>query len=254
MWWNRGMHLPEEWVRYFKRNAAAVRSIPWDDPYRLSPRERVVLAHSIRQFQLGERSTGRCLEARAVRWLRRRKDDRRILDAIRAFVAEESRSGDELGRFLDIEGIPRLKRHWLEMTFRSLRRLGGFETEVRVLAAAEIISLSYYRALREATQSPILREIARLILRDKAAHLRFHASNLARFAGPLDALKRAAQLVFLVGTVMAVWIEHRSVLVAGGYRLRTFLFESLAHEGRLVDLGRQDAAARAAAKEPAAGP
>lgn len=47
-----------EWVQYFRANAAEPR-LPWDDTYRLSGAERAVVIGSIQQFQLGENAQGR---------------------------------------------------------------------------------------------------------------------------------------------------------------------------------------------------
>ena len=102
---------------------------------------------------------------------------------------------------------------------------------MRVLATAEVLAIPYYRALRDATGSPLLRSICSRILAEEAAHLRFQAFMLARLgferAELLRDLAREGHRWFLMATTLLVWIEHTRVFRAGGYSFGRLWSESL---------------------------
>ena len=127
--------------------------------------------------------------------------------------------------------IPRLQKHWVDRVFRKLRGLAGLELSLTVLVTAEIIAVPYYRALRGATGSPILKMICTRILEDEANHLKFQASMLARVtsARPTAFQRTLSELhrLFLLGTILVVWIEHRAAFEAAGYSFRRFKNETL---------------------------
>jgi hypothetical protein len=208
------------WLLYFQDNRTPSPH-PWDDPYRLTPAERETVSASVQQFQLGEGSDGSSFFSRGAELAA----DPDFLPSLRLFVAEEQRHSAELGRFLDREGIPRLARHWVDQVFRRLRKLAGLEVMVRVLVTAEIIALPYYRALREATRSPLLRSICSRILSDEDAHLRYQAATLLRLGRRrwVDVAHRW----LLYATLLVVWKEHRRVFRAGKYRFSRVACEAL---------------------------
>ena len=157
--------MKQSWLDYFRHNAWP--AMPWDDPYRLTREERSAVASSIQQFQLGEGSEGNAIVQRAQRLAA----DAQFIPTLRLFIQEEQRHSANLGRFLDLHGILRLKKHWLDQAFRRIRRLAALELTVNVLVTAEIIAVPYYRALRNATQSPLLGALCGQVLQDEAAHL-----------------------------------------------------------------------------------
>jgi hypothetical protein len=216
--------MTQFWLEYFRHNAWP--PMPWDDPYRLTREERSAVASSIQQFQLGEGSEGNAFIQRA----RRFAGDAEFIPALRLFIQEEQRHSASLGRFLDLHGIPWLKKHWLDQVFRRIRRMAALELIVTVLVTAEIIAVPYYRALHNATQSPLLRALCGQILRDEAAHLQYQAGTLGRLRLGRSAIRRALtellHAVLLQGTVLAVWMEHRGVFLRGGYTLAMFRQES----------------------------
>jgi len=213
-----------DWVRYFRANAAQP-CLPWDDGYRLSGAERAVVIESIQQFQLGENAQGRRLLQRAAPL------DADFVQALRLFIKEEQRHSDLLGRFLAMQGVRCLRRHWIHAVFRRVRGLAGLELRMRVLATAEVLAIPYYTALRNATDSPLLRSICSRILAEEAQHLRFRAFTFDRLASHRPLLLRAiAQTLhrcFLKATTLLVWAEHRGVFRAGGYSLRELWRQAL---------------------------
>lgn len=218
-----------DWLSYFRGNCGEP-ALPWDCGYRLSGAERVAVVASIQQFQLGEGAGGsRLLErARAAVWS---LEDVEYIEALELFIREEQRHSRLLERFLTVEGERCLTGHWIHGAFRWVRALAGLELFLRVLVTAEVIAIPYYSALRDSTGSPLLRAISTRILEEEAVHLRFQAFTLARLARGRG--RTARQMVrrlhqwFLIATTALVWVEHRAVLLAGGYCHRRLLCEAL---------------------------
>ena len=162
----------------------------------------------------------------------RKVNDPLFAGALDLFIKEEQQHSRYLAAFMESQGIPLLQRHWVDSVFRRVRGLAGLELSLTVLVTAEIIAVPYYRALRAATGSPILKMICTRILEDEANHLKYQASMLARVAStrPL-ALRRALcklHQLFLRGTILVVWKGHCEVFEAAGYNFRRFKTETLA--------------------------
>lgn len=213
------------WVEYFRSNAAAVRPFPWTAGPGLSDAERQTIGASIAEFQLGESSEGAHL-LRFGRLHAAETGDADYLAALRLFLAEEHRHAADLGRFMDRAGLPRARRTWVDTVFRALRRRSGLERSIVLLLTAEIVATVYYRALRDATKSALLRVLCEQILNDEATHVEFQAQRLAilrRGRGRVpQAAARALHWSLLASTCLVVWLRHRRVLRAGGFYLWTF--------------------------------
>ena len=152
------------------------------------------------------------------------------MSALDLFIKEEQQHSRYLAAYMESQGIPLVSRHWVDSVFRKLRGLAGLELSLTVLVTAELIAVAYYRALRGATGSAILKMICTRILEDEANLLKFQASMLARVAsGRPWAAQRilgGLHLLFLLGTMLVVWREHHAVLESGGYDFRRFVRET----------------------------
>ncbi len=215
-----------EWVEHFVRNRSRLLPIPWDLGAELHDDERAAIRSSIQAFQLGESSEGRNLMRYARAWAARSGD----ADYVAAFgmlIAEEQRHARDLGRFMELNRIPCIRRRWTDSVFRRLRNLvGTLEISIGVLVTAEMIAKVYYVALRDASQSTILRRLCDQILLDEAAHVEFQTEQLARLqhgrAAPLLWATRALHRVLFVGATLVVAGSHRATLSRGGFGLRRF--------------------------------
>lgn len=223
------LHTSADWRDVFARNTTADRPIPWDQTVRWTTEDRRAIVASVQEFQLGEQSEGRYLRLCADRYAAR-TGDVDYPKAMRLFVGEEARHAAELARLLTSAG-ERLKTTTpLDGVFRIVRKLGsgdGLEVCLRVLVTAEIVALSYYAALRDATECPVTQALCAQILRDESAHVRFHAERLALFQAarwPLArGIVRAAHHVLMVGTTLAVWAgTHRRVFRRSGLTYADF--------------------------------
>lgn len=197
-----------------------------DDPPELTREERDTIAGSIAQFQLGEGSQGKRLLDRGREWGRLASDPD-FITALAEFITEEQKHSYLLGEFMDREGIPRLRRHWVDGVFRHLRVLGELEWAVTVLVSAEVIAVPYYRALRAATNSPCLRTICNEILRDESEHLIYQGRTLALVRGPEKSMNWIAHRGLMEGTLHVVWAEHGRVFRRAGYSFTRFRKEAL---------------------------
>jgi hypothetical protein len=220
------------WTSYFRSNSWHPEDIVPDaeDPYHLTPEELKAVAPSIQQFQLGEGSQGRRLQNRG-RAYADAIGDPHFPEALSLFVKEEQRHSSTLLRFMAQQGIPQLPSHWVDRIFRRVRLLAGLELCLRVLAAAEIIAVPYYRALSRASASPVLRAICLRVLKDEAMHLQFQASMMSRIESDRSNVTRfivwRAHRLFLLGTCVVVWSEHGPVFRAANYTFHRFILETL---------------------------
>jgi hypothetical protein len=234
-------HLPApvasaDWIAYFEANAQAIHPPEWAVGTGLSAADRFVIAPSIAIFQHGEEGSGRTIARFAWRYAERTADWDYPL-ALRALFDEEARHASDLGRFLDLARIPRVRADFSEGAFRFLRHRLGLDGALCVLLTAESIACIYYRALYNATGSPLLRDLCAQILRDETQHVRFQSQRLALLRradpAPIAALRRAAHAALFIGATLLVARRHRRVLGAG---LGARLFLSLCRiEWRVVD-------------------
>ena len=218
-----------QWLGYYRQNADAKDAIPWEAGAELTDDERQAIAASVQGFQLGESSEGRHLYQCAEAW-GSRNDDSDYAPCIGLFIAEEQRHARDLGRFMDLNGIPRIRKALSDTAFRSLRRVAGLEVSIEVLVTAEVIAQVYYAALREATSSQVLRALCDRILRDEEEHVRFQSERLALVAKDYGylrlALRRAGQRGLMMATLFIVWAAHRRAYRAGGYTFGRFAWET----------------------------
>src|SRR5947208_13244130 len=146
------------WREYFRCNAANLMRIPWELGVPLTTAEREAIGPSLQQFQLGESSDG-CRFFELARAYAAASGDVQYFPALRRFIAEEQRHGRDLGRVLDLADIPRITHCWADCFFRFIRKRGGLEWSISILVTAEIIAQIYYIALRDATDSLVLRRL-----------------------------------------------------------------------------------------------
>jgi hypothetical protein len=220
MWQHCDHVTSSEWRAYFERNAASLLPIPWDAGADLTADECTAVAASMQEFQAGEYSEGRHLYEFA-RAYAASTGDYEYLKAIRLFIAEEQRHALYLARFLTMNGIDLVDTTVADRVFRWMRNLlNSLELSIAVLVTAELIAKVYYAALREATQSVVLRSLCDQILRDEQAHVRFqceHLRTLRSARRPIAlALTHAAQRLLFAGTVILVGWTHRRVIRRGG--------------------------------------
>jgi hypothetical protein len=220
-----------KWFTHFSLRSMTAMHISSRPAAQLTHEERLTITPSIQQFQLGENSKGLHLLERGQRY-GRAANDPLFAGALDIFIKEEQQHSRYLAAFMESQGIPVVQKHWVDTAFRRLRVLAGLELALTVLVSAEFVAVPYYRALRGATNSPILKMICTRILDDEANHLKFQASMLARVPGRraeiVQSLLSQVHCVFLLGTIAVVWFQHRLLFKSAGYTFQRFKDETMA--------------------------
>lgn len=215
-----------EWKEYYLHNCRHFSDIDFEADDHLPEEEKKLIFSSIQQFQRGENSEGKHLYAFAKNF-----PDPSYLECIRLFIPEEQMHARVLGQFMKKHDIPAIKSHWVDSVFRWLRKLAGIENTVRVLLVAEIIAKVYYKGLRQATGSELLKKICTQILVDEEQHILFQCDALRLLHHRKNFFHRFVvrlwQRMLMVGTIVVVWRYHKKVLQKGGYYFGRFFLENL---------------------------
>jgi hypothetical protein len=215
-----------EWKEYFLQNRTHFSGLDFTAEDQLTDEEKKIISSSIQQFQNGENSEGKHLYSFAKRF-----PDPDYLECIRLFIPEEQMHAKVLGKFMRKHDIPLIKSHWVDGVFRWLRKLAGIENTVRVLLVAEIIAKVYYKGLRQATGSELLKKICTQILSDEEQHILFQCHALRKLHHSKNLFHRfvvrSFQRVLMLGTIVVVWHYHKAVLRKGGYYFGRFCLENL---------------------------
>jgi hypothetical protein len=218
----------DSWKEYFTANSNHFEDIRWDLPACLTEEEKALIAPSLQLFQKGEQSEGKHFFAFAKTF-----PDPTYPETVRLFILEEQTHAAVLGKFMDKEGIPRIRRHWVDGIFRWLRNLIDLEHTVTVLITAEIIAKVYYKALADATSCELLKQICNQILRDEEQHVFFQSHTLNLFFTQKGrfrrTLNRSLHLLLMIGTILIVWTQHKRLLKAGGFSFSRFCLNCMIH-------------------------
>ena len=210
----------ESWLSFFRIRRHRIVDLPWSEEPPPRPAEYRRIARSIATFQLGESSDGAHLIAAASAFGRARALPE-ITEVTELFIREEQAHAALLAAFMKANDIPLMRSEWSDRVFRSLRHLAGFELAVSILVVAELIALTYYRALAAATQSIVLRHVCATIVTDELSHVAYESTLLLRLRWRrwklVQQASRCAHAFLYAGAIIVVFAEHRAVLCAGGY-------------------------------------
>jgi hypothetical protein len=220
----------QHWMHVFEDNANNVDDFAWNEEYMLSEREKNIVSESIRQFQRGERGEGKYMFQEAKKYVRQCEDDS-YMYALKLFIHEEHRHALYLQKFMQKKHIPKQTGHWVDTFFRWLRHKGNLEVTIIVLVTAELIAAVYYKALANATQSLLLKQICKRIISDEEIHIRFQSYALNRIQKDrnpvINFYMRLNYALLLGGTIPVVWFYHGKVFKAAGYNFISFVLETL---------------------------
>ena len=214
-----------DWLSYFQSNQNHFDHISTQEIESLTVEESKIIQRSLQQFQKGENSEGKHLYHFAKNW-----GNQEYFECIKLFIKEEQTHARVLGAFMKNVGIPKIKSHWVDSVFRSLRKWGGLENSIDVLLTAEVIAAIYYKALHNATKNRQLRAICNRILVDEEMHINFQSKTLSHFhlgkAVPFRFASVIKKRILMMGTMMVVWIFHRKVYRAGKFNLVRYVQET----------------------------
>ncbi|CAN5445382.1 hypothetical protein BH09BAC6_BH09BAC6_26980 [soil metagenome] len=222
------MHTSNYWIGHFKANALQQR-VDWEQASAITPKETAVILASLQAWQLGETSEGAHLVAASTKYVHKIGDPT-YLEAVKLFIKEEQKHGNNLGRYLDAIQQPRIQQNWGDTLFRKIRY---FNTNMELWTLAVIVVEStaqlFYQSLKDATNCPLLKEICTDILIDEAYHITFQTERMALInSGKSEFSKswrRAAYKCFFYATSCLVWFAHKKIFKAGGNTFQSYLLK-----------------------------
>lgn len=219
------MKTSTDWIRHFRMNALEKR-VDWNLSPTIKNTEIEVILPSMQAWQLGETSEGKNLIKAATRYAEK-MDDPAYLEAIKLFIVEEQKHGNNLGRYLDLIGQPRIKKDWGDSLFRQVRYFNA-SMEIWTLAVIVVESTAqiFYQALKDATGCNLLKQICTDILIDEAHHIKFQNERLAIiYSGKTIQQKQLRKRMYkyaFYSISLTVWAAHRKLFKAGGNTFSDF--------------------------------
>ncbi len=218
------------WVQHFQHNLTQER-VNWQQAPSITSKEKKRIIPSLKAWQLGETSDGKHLIAAATKYAAATNDPV-YLQAIRLFIKEEQKHGNNLGRYLDLIGEKRKKWDLGDSLFRWVRY---FNTSIEMWTITVIIVESYaqifYKAVHDATNCKLLKEICVDILKDEAYHIKFQQERLSQIVAHKSFWGKQISLVFykvlFYVITLSVWIAHRKAFKAGGLNFGLYAEKAL---------------------------
>ena len=220
------MQTTQNWITHFKANALKKR-INWEQQPNISEEEIGNILKSLQAWQLGETSEGRQLIAAAEKYAFKIADPVYV-DAIKLFIKEEQKHGNNLGTYLDRIGKPRLKKNWGDSLFRRVRHLNtSMESWTLAVIVVESAAQIFYQSLKDATGCTLLKEICTDILIDEAYHITFQTERFAQiFFVKSPSSKIFAKIIykyFFYSTSLLIWVVNSKLFKAGGNTFESYM-------------------------------
>jgi hypothetical protein len=220
------MQISKNWIEHFKANALPQR-VNWDLSPNITEQEISTILASLQAWQLGETSEGKNLIMASTKYAQSIGDPFYV-DAVMLFIKGEQKHGENLGRYLDSIGKPRIKKDWGDSLFRKVRY---FNTSMEMWTIAVIVVEStaqiFYQALKDATGCTLLKQICDDILIDEEYHINFQTERLATIFDHIPIsekhMRRYFYKPFFYATATLVWFAHKRVFRAGGNTFKGYL-------------------------------
>src|ERR1700761_2595014 len=172
------MKTSQQWIDYFIHNSTKER-VNWHQQPYINPEEIETILKSLQAWQLGETSEGHNLIAASKKYASK-IDDILYVDAIKLFIKEEQKHGNNLGKYLDLIGQKRVKKNWGDTLFRKIRYFNcSIESWTLAVITVENSAQIFYQSLKDATGCPLLKQICTDILIDEAPHIQFQQERFA---------------------------------------------------------------------------
>lgn len=214
------------WKNHFEVNLTRQR-VDWNVKPAITEEEKKEILYSLKAWQLGETSDGKHLLAAAERYAVK-NNDAVYPDAVKLFIKEEQKHGNNLGKYIDLLGEKRIQKDWGDTLFRKIRY---FNTSMEIWTIAVIIVESaaqlFYKALHDATKCTLLKSICNDILIDESYHIQFQSERLKAIFEKKSFYAKAISLafyqIFFFGTTHAIWFGHKRAFKAGGYSRKRFM-------------------------------
>ena len=220
------MHTSNYWIGHFKVNAC-IKRVNWNLAPAISEDEIITILSSLQAWQLAETSEGKNLIDASTKYAEKIGDPDYV-DAVRLFIKEEQKHGNNLGIYLDVIGRPRIKKDWGDSLFRWVRHINtSMEMWTLAVIVVESTAQIFYQSLKDATDCMLLKEICTDILIDEAYHITFQTERLAIIYDSKSIISKMALRVaykcFFYATSCLVWFAHKRIFKAGGNTFESYL-------------------------------
>ena len=220
------MKTSKEWIAHFSANALEKR-IDWNQPVSILPAELEKILPSLQAWQLGETSDGKNLIKASTKYAKK-INDVDYIDAVKLFIAEEQKHGNNLGEYLDAVQKPRIKQNWGDTLFRRIRHYNAnMEIWTVTVIIVESAAQVFYQCLKDASGCRLLKEICTDILIDEAFHIDFQTERLQLIfqdKSPFSRLvSRICYPVFFFTTYLVIWLAHKKAFKAGNLNFKKYL-------------------------------
>jgi hypothetical protein len=222
------IHSSNYWIAYFDANLKNLR-IDWGLIPQLSPAEKANIVKSLQAWQLGETSEGEHLLHAATKYAHK-INDFDYPDAVKLFIREEQKHGNNLGRYLDLIKEDRIKKDWGDTMFRKIRYYNtNMELWTLAVITVESAAQIFYQALKDATNCNLLKQICTDILIDEAAHITFQRERLYIIFSQKNAVSKFicyhAYSCFFMCTSLVVWLAHKRLFKAGKLNFSRYFYK-----------------------------
>ncbi|WP_316809805.1 ferritin-like domain-containing protein [Pedobacter heparinus] len=220
------MHNTLYWIDYFNSNLKNER-IDWSIQPVLAISEKQNILKSLQAWQLGETSEGTSLVKAATKHAKLFNHPY-YTDAIKLFIKEEQKHGNNLGHYIDLIGEQRIKKDWGDSLFRKIRGLNThMEFWTIAVITVESTAQIFYQCLKDATKCKLLKQICTDILIDEAAHITFQIERLSLLYNSKNAFMKVVSYyfytIFYFSTTLVVWFAHKRLFKAGKVNFSKYL-------------------------------
>jgi hypothetical protein len=220
------IHTSSFWKTHFRENLTKQR-IDWEIRPQITPEEKKEILYSLKAWQLGETSEGKHLLAAASEYAGK-IGDKEYVEAVKLFITEEQKHGNNLGKYIDGIGEQRVKKDWGDTLFRKVRYLNtSMELWTIAVIIVESAAQIFYEALHDATKCKLLRSICNDILIDEAHHIKFQNERMhiifQRKSFYNCAISVGLYGLLFFGTIHAIWFGHKKAFLAGGVNKKDFM-------------------------------
>ncbi len=217
--------LEFKWLEYFEYNNKNLLKLDFSNNSELSVEEIKLITPSVRAFQIGEGSEGKHL-SKVVEKFAQKTNYTEYPEIMKWFILEENRHSQTLKKYMEIYNIKPIEKMFIDNVFRFLRKLIDIECEVVVLCTAEIVALSYYTALSNATNSALLKTICKQMLNDELKHVVLQSATLHRISKNRNLISncfcRWLRKLLMRLTVFVVWQKFNNLFLKGNYDFKIF--------------------------------
>ena len=147
------MKTSKQWFDYFNHNLTIER-INWLQQPTVTEQELAPILQSLQAWQLGETSDGRNL-LKAGNIYANKIGDKFYVKALQLFIKEEQKHGNNLGKYLDLIGQPRIQKNLGDSMFRKIRHLNtSMKSWTLAVITVESAAQIFYQSLKDATKCP----------------------------------------------------------------------------------------------------